>query len=320
MSTPPLVLDEKVRAKVDAFPLVKSLLNIETVLSVLSGADEILTSDIAQIILDDPILTARLLRLANSGLFPLNQEVSSIEQVVALLGLNNIRELFLASPIIEEIDKLHRKNPKVTPTMLHQHSHHSLGAAIITRDIISYINVGYPPEADYLIGLLHNIGRVVIDLCYPEAFPPLVPVDEEGEDQNPAAEALLVSMEERDVLEQEIIGNNYAEIGAYYLSRHNFPEEIVNAICLHCRLPKTEEGEEGEKEEPNLMALALGLGIQTTLLLEKKALGSGFIKAKAKWETLESWKILFNPEEEPERTKAKNLKRRLLNRAYKFEL
>tara|TARA_B100001248_G_scaffold262395_1_gene258077 strand:- start:10313 stop:11254 length:942 start_codon:yes stop_codon:yes gene_type:complete len=306
-------LDEKVRAKVDECPLVKSLLNIETMLAVLSGADEILTSDIAKIIKDDPILTARLLKLANSGLFGLKQEVTCIEQVVALLGLNNIRELFLASPIIEEVDKLHRGNPRVLPAMLHQHCHHSLGAAIITRDIISYINVGFPPEADYLIGLLHNVGKVVIDLSFPEECPAPLLEEEEKEGAITPPEMRLMPMAEQDEFEKEVTGYDYGEIGAYYLSRHELSETIIDAIAGH---RKFNTG----RDNDNRIAVALGLAVETTRLLEKKALGQGFAKAKNVWEDLEGWQVLFNPDIEEERLKARTLKRRLLGRAYKFEL
>ena len=54
---------------------------------------------IATIISKDPLLVAELLRLANSPFFGFSRQVSTIQQVISLLGINNIKNIVLANSL-----------------------------------------------------------------------------------------------------------------------------------------------------------------------------------------------------------------------------
>lgn len=54
---------------------------------------------IADIIQKDPLLVAELLRLANSPFYGFSRQVSTIVQVVSLLGINNIKNVVLANAL-----------------------------------------------------------------------------------------------------------------------------------------------------------------------------------------------------------------------------
>lgn len=62
------------------------------------GADVDITK-VAAIIQEDPLLTAELLRLANSPFYGLSREVSTIQQVVSLLGVSNVKNITIANSI-----------------------------------------------------------------------------------------------------------------------------------------------------------------------------------------------------------------------------
>lgn len=57
------------------------------------------TQDVVHIISQDPFLTADLLRLANSPYYGFSREISTINQVVALLGVTNIKNIAIANSL-----------------------------------------------------------------------------------------------------------------------------------------------------------------------------------------------------------------------------
>ena len=67
------------------------------------GGERTVSTQIAEIIRQDPSLTARLLRMVNSVYYGLSNSVSNIEEAIFFLGLRQIRELAMATPVIEEM-------------------------------------------------------------------------------------------------------------------------------------------------------------------------------------------------------------------------
>lgn len=63
-----------------------------------SGSD-VRVQEVVNIISQDPFLTADLLRLANSPYYGFSREISTINQVVALLGVTNIKNIAIANSL-----------------------------------------------------------------------------------------------------------------------------------------------------------------------------------------------------------------------------
>ena len=107
--------DEIIRRRIDACPKLGSLQSINRALSDLVNSEQSLNSQIAEIIRRDPSLAARLLRMVNSVYFGLSTRVNNIEEAVFFLGLRQIRELSMATPVIEELEKLQRSTQSTLP-------------------------------------------------------------------------------------------------------------------------------------------------------------------------------------------------------------
>ena len=45
---------------------------------------------------------------------------------------------------------------------------HSIGTAILTREILSLAEKSYEDESDYVAGLLHNLGKLILAITFPE--------------------------------------------------------------------------------------------------------------------------------------------------------
>jgi putative nucleotidyltransferase with HDIG domain len=210
--------DEEITARIDACPKLASLQSINRALSALVSSEQSLNSQIAEIIRRDPSLSTRLLRMVNSVYFGLSARVNNIEEAVFFLGLRQIRELSLATPVIEEMEQLQNGTSENLPWK--ELWSHSIGTAMLTREIIATTSLHIDDDTDYLAGLLHNVGKVVMAYAFPDELRAVM--------ATPAADG-------RDVcrIEREFIGWDHARIGAHFLARHKVSEEIISAVQFH---------------------------------------------------------------------------------------
>ncbi|MBL9186258.1 MAG: HDOD domain-containing protein [Opitutaceae bacterium] len=210
--------DTEIRKRIESCPKLASLGSINRALGELVRSDQSLNSQIADVIRRDPSLSARLLRMVNSVYFGLSTRVNSIEEAVFFLGLRQIRELSVATPVLEEVDLLQKKTAAALPWK--DLWSHSLATAILTREILASTSFQVDDDTDYLVGLLHNVGKVVMAHAFPAELRTLM--------KSPAA-----TPTEFCELEREIIGWDHGQIGAYFIERHQISEEIVLAVRHH---------------------------------------------------------------------------------------
>lgn len=210
--------DDEIKRRIQACPKLASLQSINRTLGELVRSDHTLNSQIAEVIRRDPSLTARLLRMVNSVYFGLSTRVNSIEEAVFFLGLRQIRELAMATPVIDELEKL---QPRSTATLPWKDLWtHSIATAMVGREIFAATPLGVDDDTDYLTGLLHNVGKIVMACAFPEEARALVAMSA----PDPAAFCQL---------ERDLIGWDHGQIGAHYLARHHLSEEIVFAVQHH---------------------------------------------------------------------------------------
>lgn len=207
-----------IRRRIDACPKLASLQSINRELSELVRSEGSLNSQIAEIIRRDPSLSARLLRMVNSVYFGLSARVNNIEEAVFFLGLRQIRELSMATPVLEELEQLQRTSQANLPWK--SLWNHSIGTAILTRELVASTSLHVDDDTDYLSGLLHNVGKVVMAYAFPDQLRIIM--------TTAAANAHDICR-----IERELIGWDHAQIGAHYLERHHLPEEISLAVQYH---------------------------------------------------------------------------------------
>lgn len=266
--------------RIDACPKLASLQSINHALAGLVNADQSYNSQIAEIIRRDPSLTARLLRMVNSVYFGLSAKVNNIEEAVFYLGLRQIRELSMATPVIEELERVNG-TARLPWRDLWKHS---IGSAIMTREILSMTTLLVDDDTDYIIGLLHNVGKVIIASAFPDEFVRIV-------------EAVCESTEEVCVLERRLIGWDHARIGGYYLQRHQLAGEITDAVLHH--------NDPGRAQGNAFYAAAVQIADQ---LVRCAGIPGGFenvppLEGEA-WTRLPGWQILYGQGERETRLAA----------------
>ena len=209
-------LDPKaIQSKVVSCPALPSLGSISKALQDLLFAEQRFSTQISEVIRRDPSLTARLLRLVNSVYYGLSTPVNNIEEAVFYLGVRQIRQLTMVTPIIEDFQRL-----------THQCSfpwrefwQHCIGTALLTREVTA--NVPGPTEdSDYVAGLVHDIGKIVMAWSFPDHFAEI-------------HRQAVVGARAISEIEDEVLGVNHSELGAQYLERHRLPELMIYSARYH---------------------------------------------------------------------------------------
>lgn len=265
--------DDEIKRRLEACPKLASLQTINRALRELMNSEQSLNSQIAEVIRRDPSLCARLLRMVNSVYFGNSNRISNIEEAVFFLGLRQIRELSTATPVIEEMQTLHPTKAGQAPLPWTELWRHSIGTAAMTREILISTGIAVDDDTDYLAGLLHNVGKVVIAYAFPDELRQIMatPLRDPGE----------VCQKER-----ELIGWDHAKIGAYYLGRHQLSDEITFAVLYH--------------NEPNVAPRhgMFAAAVQVADYVVRHAgITGGFETIKPiapdAWVSLDGWKILY---------------------------
>ena len=256
-------------------PKLASLHSIYEALGSLLESDHAYLSQVAELIGRDPPLTSRLLKLVNSVFYGMDQPCASIEEAALAAGLDKVSELILSTPIIEDLQQLQQEDSVVEWTDFWKHS---IATAILTREIFALGQERCRGDTDYIAGLIHNVGKIILALVFPEEFAGLTPKSHADEIEETRAE-------------QQAAGADHAVLGAYYLKAHRLPAEIIESTLCHTRPADA-------VEHP-----ALAATVQVASNLARAAGVPGIEQLPCPgWsdiERLEGWSILFGEEPAP---------------------
>jgi putative nucleotidyltransferase with HDIG domain len=171
-------------------------------------------STIGQVIGRDPVLTARLLRLANSPFYGFPSRIDTVSRAITVIGINALRNLVLVTSAVSSLSGL------PAPRM-QEYWQHSLRAGIIARTLAVHCRMP-EPEALFAVGLLHDIGVQIIAAKLPEIARELhCRACDTG---RPIAE-----------VEREVLGFDHAEVGAELLLAWRLPRTLIEPVAWHHR-------------------------------------------------------------------------------------
>ncbi len=175
------------------------------------------TDPIAEAISSDPALTAKILKVANSAYYGFSQQISSLERAIPLLGFNMVRSLALSIGVFNSL-------PSGTKSAYFSWEDlwiHGLAVAETMQKLGKQIRTSTDTDHYFIIGLLHDIGKTVLDLFFQQMF-------QQAQEEANTGESLLLYETER-----KIIGFDHGEVGGILLIRWQFPEKITFPISVH---------------------------------------------------------------------------------------
>lgn len=190
----------------------------KVVLELIQGLDrdDALTGDLAARLAADPMLSAKVLRLANSAYYGMPRQVKSIDDALVLLGFTKVRTLVLSSGLIGSFQG-------VSYLDLKQFWRYSLHTAVVARYLAPWCEQN--PDLAFTIGLLHGLGRLVMQGGLPDEMREL-----DAQLGSSLPDALRLHAE------QQAVGYDFSEVGAALAHLWKFPSVFADTI-RHCAEP-----------------------------------------------------------------------------------
>ncbi|MCI0734281.1 MAG: HDOD domain-containing protein [Methylococcaceae bacterium] len=170
--------------------------------------------DLGEVIAQDPGLTARLLKIANSPYYGFQARIDTVARAIALIGTQDLRNLILATSAVDTFTRIPQDLVDMTDFWIR-----SVQCGILARSLARQCSV-LKPEALFVAGLLSDIGSLVMYHKIPDE----------------CREILLAVGDNRRIvgdLEQEILGFTHADVAVELTELWCFPEPLRAAIGRH---------------------------------------------------------------------------------------
>ncbi|NTU41857.1 MAG: HDOD domain-containing protein [Nitrospirales bacterium] len=162
-------------------------------------------------IMADQSLAARVLRVANSSYYGLCRNIDTITDAIMMMGFQTIKNIVLAASTRE----VYRSFGLIEQKLWEHSIGVSVAASLLAREV-----GGVSGEEGTVAGLLHDVGKVIMNNCQPERF--LVLTEMVYNER--------VAFFER---ERQVFGFGHAEVGGLLAERWGFPEGLCDAIRRH---------------------------------------------------------------------------------------
>jgi len=173
-------------------------------------------NQIAAVISQDPGLTARLLRMANSAMFGMRTGVDTLSKAVNVIGLKRLRDLALATSTIQAFEK-------TTNPLLPQEDFwlHSIRCGLAAKFLAEQARLANG-DTLFIAGLLHDIGDLLMFQRIPDASRDAI--------QKSLEQSRSISLHQ---VEQELLGFDHAMVGTKLAEHWNLPAIFVETIRWH---------------------------------------------------------------------------------------
>jgi HD-like signal output (HDOD) protein len=163
---------------------------------------------VANVIGEDPALSAKILQISNSSFFMLNTKVQRIEDAITRLGADVVS-------CVVAIAEIYSNTIKISGYSIEKEQQHSMCTALLGVSLA-------PPEVreeTMLVGLLHDIGMYILFILAPESVDTYL--------------QKRIQYEDNTALEHELFGTDHTQLAGYLLHLWNFPYHLIDSILLH---------------------------------------------------------------------------------------
>ena len=156
----------------------------------------------------DQVISAKVLKLVNSGFYGFSDPISTIQHAVTLLGFNTVKSLVLSSTVL---DMMKDSLPGLWE--------HSIACARTCSIIAAHVELDDPEEIS-TAGLLHDLGKVILRQTMEREFRRIA-------NHVDRADMLFYEAEEK------VLGVNHGEMGGWLLEKWALPPRLVEPIVDH---------------------------------------------------------------------------------------
>lgn len=170
---------------------------------------------IASEIRKDQVLSAEVLKLCNSSYMGLVRKIESIDEAITILGSRTLLQLIITT----QAEKLLSCPEKGYSLMRGGLFYHALATGRLSEKL-SRVHGKIRPGIAYTTGLLHDIGKVVLDQYMARVQPLFYRI-------------LIAHGEDSSILEQKIFGIDHNLAGLHLAESWKLPDVIKDVILFH---------------------------------------------------------------------------------------
>lgn len=186
---------------------------LQSVLDLINSPDSS-AKELSEVILKDPGLTARVLRMANSSFYAYYKKITTVNQAVMVMGINAVKYFILSITVLNQLNT-QREKSRINIKQLWTHF---LEVASASKNLAAAIGYKIPEEA-YVAGILHDVGIILLEREFPDEYLKVLRLAANGKALTRA--------------EIEIFGVDHQEIGGYLTNYWNMPPIISESITMH---------------------------------------------------------------------------------------
>lgn len=156
----------------------------------------------------DQVLSAKILRLANSSYYHVSRTIGTVEDAVLMLGFMTVRTLVVSTGMAGSFKKL----PGVDLKLFWRYS---LDTAVVAKWLAKRLK--HNSDFAFTVGLMHAIGQLVMHAGMPE--------------QALQVDKVAGPLDARRLdVERKSFGYDFADVGAELARRWRFPDEFAQVI------------------------------------------------------------------------------------------
>ncbi len=204
----------------------------------LTSDDNVRIEDLSRTIETEPTLAAKILRNVNSAAYALPHKIASVKHAVNILGFSAVRQLALNLLFYNKLIK-HNSSQTFNTLFFWQHC---LYVASLSRRIA--VALKHPdPDLVYTGGLLHDIGKVVLETYGRITYSDFI--DSMGKSEHSALEE-----------ERRFFGITHAEMGLIFCLEWQLPTSIMAIVAFHHGQPTEDSPYANFKTEIAIVAFA----------------------------------------------------------------
>jgi len=169
--------------------------------------------EVQHVIFADPALTSRILMIANSAYYGLRRKVDTVSDALFVLGFEAVKNLSIAVAT-KEIYNIHG----IIEQKLWEHA---MGVSIAAGLVGGKQKVFKLPVEEYIVaGLLHDIGKTVMNQSQPQRYAMVV-------------ERVYDERTSFRTMEKEMFGFTHSEVGALLFQQWGLPPELIEMVAKH---------------------------------------------------------------------------------------
>ncbi len=178
-----------------------------------ASTPETSVSELSRLILEDQVLTGRVIRMANSAYYATEEKISTVTRAIMVLGFFTLKSFIIAITVGDSLNNDAFKGELFETVWVH-----GLACSLSANSLAQKLAFEHPEEA-MIAGLVHDSGKLFLDHHFPKEYKKVAQMIQQGKD-------ILAA-------ERSVFGLTHVDVGEKIALRWCLPETLIDAIRNH---------------------------------------------------------------------------------------